>query len=454
MPFIPHTDDEIREMLTTIGADSIEDLFDEIPRNLMIDEKKLQGVPSAMSEMEVARLIKNRAAKDKNGLCFVGAGAYEHHIPAPIWEIVGRGEFMTAYTPYQAEASQGGLQLLYEYQTMMASLTGMDASNASLYDGASGLAEAVLMAVRCNRKSKSKCILMPGTVHPYYRQVVKSIVTHQDIKIIELPFDEVTGITKLASLNDYASEDITALVIPQPNFFGCLEEVDALTNWASEHNAISIAVVNPTSLALLKEPGKWGEQGADIVCGEGQPFGAPLSAGGPYFGFLCTKKAYIRQIPGRIIGRTSDKDGKPGYVLTLQAREQHIRRSKATSNICTNEGLIVAAATIYMSLLGPQGLRKVAAVCHDQTKKLAEQLSKIKKISIRFNNAYFHEVVVHLPIPAKEFIAKMDEKNIIAGFDLGSVYEGMEKDLLVCCTETKTDQDIALYMQRLTEILQ
>lgn len=453
MPYIPHTDDEIREMLKTIGVGSTEDLFDEIPNSLRVDPAKLKDIPQAMSEMEVVRLVKEIAAKNKNDLCFVGAGAYEHHIPAPVWEIVSRGEFMTAYTPYQAEASQGGLQLLYEYQTMMASLTGMDVSNASLYDGGSGLAEAVLMAVRCNKKSKSKRVLIPSSVHPYYRQTVKSVVTHQNIEIVELPFDEETGITSLASLQQYEGEDITALVIPQPNFFGCLENVDALTDWARNNKAISIALVNPTSLGILKEPGKWGEQGADIACGEGQPFGAPLSSGGPYFGFLCTKKAYVRQMPGRIIGCTTDENGKKGYVLTLQAREQHIRRSKATSNICTNEGLIVAAATIYMSLLGPQGIKKLAATCHDRTCELAKQVVTVDGVTVKYVTPYFHEIVLHLPVSAKEVIEKMAAKNILAGFDLGEVYAGMENDLLVCCTETKTGQDIALYVQCLEEIL-
>lgn len=453
MPFIPHTDEEIRAMLAAIGVDSIEELFDEIPQSLKINAKDLQGIPSAMSEIEVNRLMRKRADENKNKLCFVGAGAYEHHIPAPIWEIAGRGEFMTAYTPYQAEASQGGLQLLYEYQTMMASLTGMDVSNASMYDGASALAEAVLMAVRCNKKSKSKCILMPSTVHPHYRHAVTSIASHQGVKVIELPFDGTTGTTQLASLKDYDGEDIAALVVPQPNFFGCLEEVDALTDWAKAHNVISIAVVNPMALALFKEPGKWGEQGVDIVCGEGQPFGSPLSVGGPYFGFLCTKMAYARQMPGRVIGRTSDENGNRGFVLTLQAREQHIRRSKATSNICSNQGLMVAAATMYMSLFGPRGLRKVAAVCHAQTRKLVKQLEKLDKVSLRFNNLYFHEVVLHLPDKASEVIAAMDAKNIMAGFDLGSAYEGMENALLVCCTETKTDEDIDLYVKSLAEVL-
>lgn len=454
MPFIPHTEAEIQAMLKTIGVNSTEDLFDEIPANLKIDAAKLKGIPNAKTEIEVTRLIKERANKNKNGLCFVGAGAYEHHIPAPIWEIVSRGEFMTAYTPYQAEASQGGLQLLYEYQTMMASLTGMETSNASLYDGASGLAEAVLMAIRCNKQAKTRRVLMPTTVHPYYRQTVKSIVTHQGIEIIELPFDAKTGITAITSLQTYEQEDVAALVIPQPNFFGCLEDVDSLTDWAHKHNAIAIAVVNPLAIALLKEPGQWGETGVDIVCGEGQPFGAPLSAGGPYFGFMCTKMKYVRQMPGRIIGRTTDENGNPGYVLTLQAREQHIRRSKATSNICTNEGLIVAAATIYMSLLGPDGLRKVAATCHTKTREFVNQILTLNDVKLEFRSPYFHEVVLHLPILATEVIAKMAEKNIVAGFALGEAYPGMEHDLLVCCTETKTTQDIALYVQCLQEILQ
>lgn len=453
MPYIPHTDDEIRQMLATIGVDSIEALFDEIPDNLRVDPKELKDLPGAMSEMQVARLIAERAANVSNKLCFAGAGAYDHHLPAPIWEIVGRGEFITAYTPYQAEASQGGLQLLYEYQTMMAGLTGMDVSNASLYDGASGLAEAILMAVRCNKKSKSKCILMPKTLHPRYRQTVEAIVFHQGIKIIELPFNEATGTTKLDALEKYADEDIAALVIPSPNFFGCLEEVDALTDWAKAHNAISIAVVNPLSISLLKEPGAWGEAGADIACGDGQPFGCPLSCGGPYFGFMCTKKSYVRQMPGRIIGCTADENGKKGYVLTLQAREQHIRRSKATSNICTNQGLMVAAATIYMSLLGPHGIRKVAAASHAKTKQLVDKLKDLKEVKVLFNATYFHEVVLRLPIKAKEAIDKMNGKNILAGFDLGSEYEGMENDLLVCCTETKTEQDIDLYVKSLAEIL-
>jgi glycine dehydrogenase subunit 1 len=448
MPFIPHTEAEIESMLKTIGVRSIDELFDEIPKDLFIDD--LPNIPEGISEMAVSRLMKERAQQNKtNALCFIGAGAYEHHIPAPVWHIAARGEFMTAYTPYQAEASQGTLQLLYEYQTMMARLTGMDASNASLYDGGSGLGEAILMAIRANRKSKSKKILLPKTIHPLYREAALSMVKNQDVHLIEIPYDEKTGVTDLNALSQYENEDIAAIVIPQPNFFGCLENVDELTNWAHAHHAIVIAVVNPISLALLKEPGKWGEKGVDIVCGEGQPLGAPLSGGGPYFGFLTCKQEHIRQMPGRIIGSTTDTEGNIGYVLTLQAREQHIRRSKATSNICSNQGLMVTAATIFMSILGPKGLEQVAKTCHNNTKILVEKLSAINGVKIMFNRPYFHEVVLSLPKSAKTILDKMAEQNILAGFDLSEHYPELENVLLVCCTETKTEEDIETYVNAL-----
>ncbi|MDH5395215.1 MAG: aminomethyl-transferring glycine dehydrogenase subunit GcvPA, partial [Gammaproteobacteria bacterium] len=388
MPFIPHTEEDVKSMLATIGVESIENLFDEIPKELRAEG--LTKVPEGVSEMEISRIMHARAEQDSRALCFAGAGAYEHHIPAAVWEITTRGEFYSAYTPYQAEASQGTLQLLYEYQTMMASLTGMDISNASLYDGASALAEAVLMAVRANRKSKSKRILMPRTVHPTYRKVAHNIVKGQGITLEELDFDMQGGYIDPASLPKDPG-DFTALVIPQPNYFGVLEEIDALTNWAHEHNALVIAVVNPTSLAMLKAPGSWGERGADITCGEGQPLGAPLSSGGPYFGFMACREDYVRQMPGRIIGRTVDLDGKPGFALTLQAREQHIRRSKATSNICTNQGLLVTAATIYMALVGPDGLSKVAQASHTNTQKLVEKLEATGHAKRLFNRPVFHE---------------------------------------------------------------
>lgn len=385
MPFIPHTEEDVAEMLDSIGAKTIEELFDEIPKELI--SGKLTGVPAGLSEMEITRLMMERANKDGFYQNFIGAGAYEHHIPAAVWQITTRGEFYSSYTPYQAEASQGTLQLLYEYQSMMASLTGMDVSNASMYDGATALAEAALMAVRAHKTSRR--ILIPKTVHPVYRQVVQAIVSNQKIEVVEIPFDVKTGQVLPESLSKFSQEECAALVIPQPNFFGVLEQVDELTDWAHKHNALAIGVVNPTALALLNPPGEWGEKGADIAVGEGQPLGIPLSSGGPYFGFMACKNDLVRQMPGRIIGRTTDLDNKEGFVLTLQAREQHIRRSKATSNICTNQGLMVTAATIYMSLVGPEGLRRVAAQSHANTLELVEQLESIAGVKRTLAHRHF-----------------------------------------------------------------
>ena len=449
MPFIPHTEDEVREMLAAIGVDSIDELFDEIPAELR--SSGLSIVPSGINEMDITRLMQDRAEQDKSTLCFAGAGAYEHHIPAAVWEITTRGEFYSAYTPYQAEASQGTLQLLYEYQSMMTSLTGMDISNASLYDGASALAEAVLMAVRANRKSKSKRVLIPRTVHPTYRKVAHTIVHNQGIQLEELDYDRNGGYLEPASLPAEPG-DITALVIPQPNFFGVLEEVDTLTDWAHRHNMLVIAVVNPTSLAILTPPGEWGEQGADIVCGEGQPLGAPLSSGGPYFGFMCCRKDYVRQMPGRIIGRTTDLDGKPGYTLTLQAREQHIRRSKATSNICTNQGLLVTAATIYMALLGPQGLERVAATSHANSRKLAEKLEAIDGIEKVFERPYFHENLYRFDLPIDDVLRALSAQGIVGGVSLVDDYPELGNCLLICATETKTDADLDTFAEALQRI--
>lgn len=449
MPFIPHTAEDVSAMLAAIGAKSIDDLFEEIPPQLRATQ--LSTVPTRLSEMETARLMSERAAQDKNPLCFIGAGAYEHHIPAAVWEITTRGEFYSAYTPYQAEASQGTLQLLYEFQTMMANLTGMEVSNASLYDGASALAEAVLMAVRTHGKSRR--VLIPAAVHPLYRAVVHSIVRHQHIELVEIPYCAGEGHTVPEALHAFESGDFAALVIPQPNFFGVLEDVDALANWAHAHGLLVIALVNPISLALLKPPGEWGGTGADIVCGEGQPLGAPLSSGGPYFGFMCCKKQYVRQMPGRIIGRTVDLDGKPGFALTLQAREQHIRRSKATSNICTNQGLLVTAATIHMALLGPEGLERVAAACHANTGRLVERLSAIPGVSRVFNGPFFHEAVLRVNKPARDVLTALAADNILGGYDLSAHYPELGEAILVCATETKNDADLDTYADSLRRIL-
>jgi glycine dehydrogenase subunit 1 len=455
MAFIPHTPDDVARMLEVIGARSIDDLFDEIPKDLRAG---VLNLPAPLSEMEIARLMTMRAAIDGRPLNFIGAGAYEHHIPAPVWAIATRGEFYSAYTPYQAEASQGTLQLIYEYQSMMCALTGMEVSNASLYDGASALAEACLMAVRSNRASSSRRILMPRAVNPTYAQVAQAIAGNQDISFVPVDFDRSAGRTPLDALKPFSGQDFTALVLQQPNFFGSLEEVDALTDWAHDNKIMLIAVVNPTSLALLKPPGEWGgiidgARGADIVCGEGQALGVPLSSGGPYFGFMATRMQYVRQMPGRIVGGTADVEGRPGFTLTLQAREQHIRRSKATSNICTNQGLMVTAATIYMSLLGPRGLEAVAQASMQRTYDLVSALSQVPGVKRAFAAPHFHEAVLLLDRPPAAILAALARRGILGGLDLSERYPELGHAMLVCATETKIEADIAAYTSALADVM-
>jgi glycine dehydrogenase subunit 1 len=451
MAFIPHTREDVEAMLAAIGVDSIEQLFDEIPANLRLTG--LAGVPEALSEMEIGRLMAERARLDGRPLCFIGAGAYEHHIPAAVWAIATRGEFYSAYTPYQAEASQGTLQLLYEFQTMMASLTALDVSNASLYDGASAMGEACLMAVRANRKSRAQRILVPTTVNPYYRKAAAAVAGNQGLIFEELPYCTEEGCILPGALDRYDGQDITALVIQQPNFFGRLEDVDALCDWARARNILVVAVVNPTSLALLKPPGQWGAKGADIAVGEGQPLGVPLSSGGPYFGFMTARMEHVRQMPGRIVGRTVDAAGRAGFTLTLQAREQHIRRAKATSNICTNQGLLVTAATIYLSLMGPAGLERVAAASHARTRELVAALGRVAGVRRLFRGPVFHEEAIALDRPVAPVLEKLAARGIIGGLDLTEHYPDLGPALLVCATETKTPADIERYAGALAECL-
>lgn len=452
MPFIPHTDEDVAAMLAAIGVDSTETLFDEIPPGLRIGE--LAAIPTGMAEMEVARLMGVRARADGQPPCFIGAGAYDHHVPAAVWQIATRGEFYSAYTPYQAEASQGTLQLLYEFQSMMTALTGLDVSNASLYDGASALAEAVLMAVRANRKVESHRVLVPRALHPAYRRVIRAICGPQGIKILEAPFDPAGGHTSVEAMESTAGGGaLAAVVVNQPNFFGVLEGVDALTDWAHARGALAIGVVNPIALALLRPPGSWGTRGADIACGEAQPLGMPLASGGPYAGFLCCKKDLVRQMPGRIVGRTLDLDGRPGFTLTLQAREQHIRRSKATSNICTNQGLLVTAATIHLAILGAEGLKRVAASCHANTARLVALLAAIPGVEPLFEGAVFHERALRLPAPAAEVLRSLAAADILGGFDLGMDYPELAPALLVCATELRTEEEMQAYAAKLAQVV-
>lgn len=449
MPFIPHTEEDIRAMLAAIGVESVEALFDEIPAELRGGE--LAGLPPALNEMEVMRLMSSRAEGDGTYSSFLGAGAYEHHIPAAVWQIATRGEFYSSYTPYQAEASQGTLQLIYEYQTMMASLTGLDATNASLYDGASALAEAVLMAVRVQKGARR--VLVPRTLDPRWRKVVRSIVRNQGIELTELAWDPETGCLPQDAFSKINAKDHAALVIAQPNFFGALEAVDELVDRAHAQGLLVIAVVNPTSLALLKPPGAWGAKGADIAVGDGQPLGIPLSSGGPYFGFIACRQALVRQMPGRIVGRTLDVDGRTGYTLTLQAREQHIRRSKATSNICTNQGLMVTAATIYMALLGPSGLSDVARASHANAIKLREMLGAIPGVEPAFSGPMFHEFVMKLKIPAAPVLQALKAQGILGGLNLARHYPELGQALLVCTTETKTEAHLQRYADNMSRIV-
>jgi glycine dehydrogenase subunit 1 len=445
MPFIPHTEGDVHAMLDVIGVERIEDLFDEIPPEMR--SGSLTRTPSGRSEMEMLALMEARARQDEMRVCFLGAGCYDHHIPAAVWDIAQRGEYLTAYTPYQAEASQGTLQLIYEYQSMMVALTGMDVSNASVYDGASGLAEAILMAVRANKKIRSRRVLVAASVHPGYRKAAQSIVRHQGIDLTILPIGE-DGRVDVDALHA-VDEPPVALVVQHPNFFGGLEDVDRLADWAATQGTLVIAVANPLSLALLEPPGRWGTHGADIVCGDGQPLGIPMASGGPSFGYMCCRQELVRQMPGRIIGRTLDLDGKPGFALTLQAREQHIRRAKATSNICTNQGLLVTAATIHMSLLGAQGLAAVAARCHSATRSLTDALTRIPRVALRFGGAFFHERVIELPVPAAGVVKRLADRGILAGYALGEDYPELDRCLLVCATEKRTQGDIAAFADAL-----
>ena len=450
MPYIPHTQSDVESMLETIGVDSVDELFDEIPAGLA--EEQPGSLSAGLPELDMLQSMQERASLDEGNICFAGAGCYDHHIPAAVWDIASRGEFMTAYTPYQAEASQGTLQLIYEYQSMMTQLMGMDVSNASVYDGASGLAEAILMAVRSNKTNKSGTVLYAESLNPDYLSVVETIVSSQGIQLEAMAIGE-HGTVEIA---DSSQPEPAAVVIQQPNFFGRLELVDEITNWAHSRGALVIAVVNPTSLGILKAPGFWGDNGVDIACGDGQPLGVPMSSGGPSFGFICCKSKYVRQIPGRVVGRTEDLEGRVGYTLTLQAREQHIRRGKATSNICTNQGLLVTAGTIYMSLMGFQGLKETAIKSHQNCNYLHSRLLQIPGVEAMFGGPFFHEFAIRLPIKSTDLIDAMADQGILAGVSFTKFDMWRDKypnALLVAVTEKRTKAEMDKYVDVFTQVL-
>ncbi|MCE5394238.1 MAG: aminomethyl-transferring glycine dehydrogenase subunit GcvPA [Acidithiobacillus sp.] len=447
MPYIPHDAEETAAMLSALGLGDLEELFSEIPAELQASTLDL---PTGLNEAQLRRQWEASARQQPDLLCFAGGGAYAHHIPAIVWEIAARGEFYSAYTPYQAEASQGTLQLLYEFQSFLTRLTAMEVSNASLYDGASSLVEACLMALRL-RPGTSEILVSEG-LWPHWQKVLTSLLSLQGITLRMLPLDPETGYTRLPS-GDFSAA--AALIIPQVNRYGLLEDVDQQSRWAEAQGLLQIAVVQPLALTLLRPPGEWGNGGVDIAIGEGQALGVPLSAGGPYLGFLTTRKTHIRQLPGRLVAKTVDSQGQTAYCLTLQAREQHIRRATATSNICTNQGLLVTAACIYMAVLGAKGLREAAARSHQRAVALRRRIQELPGVRVPFAGAIFQEFRVELPVSAVAFRDYALGRGILAGIPEQELDPNADpRSLLVACTELLEETDLAQYLQTLREFLQ
>ncbi len=436
MNYTPHTDQDIRTMLDTVGIDSTDELFDPVPASLRLAYLDL---PSGISEMEALGLIEDlgRSARERSpALSFAGGGAYEHFTPSVVDAMISRSEFYTAYTPYQPEVSQGTLRAIFEFQTMVCELTGMEVANASMYDGASALAEAVMMAVRINNGTR---VLLPRSLHPFYRRVVETYVQGIGLEVVEIPWS-VAGTIDMERVDEELNDDTAAVVVQNPNFLGVLEPLDALGSLLQSRRSAFVASVNPISLGVIRPPGDFG---ADIVVGDGQPLGLPLSYGGPYVGMFATREQHVRRMPGRVVGQTTDSDGKRGFVMTLQTREQHIRRERATSNICTNQTLCATAATVYLASLGPNGLREVGMLNWNRSHEAASALCEIDGLSLRFSGASFNEFVVETSRPAREALEALRRKGIAGGIDLGRLYPELDRCVLTCVTETKTGSDVA-----------
>lgn len=425
-------------MLLQVGLSSAAELFESIPENLRLSRNLT--TTAALSEIELLAGFEQMAARNHGArrTSFLGAGAYSHYIPTIVDHLISRSEFFTAYTPYQPEISQGTLQVIFEFQTLVCQLTGMDLANASMYDGSTALAEAVLMAERVTKRSK---VIACGAIHPEYLEVVTTYVQHAGIDLLHADLDSETGQTSPGSIDNLLDDKTAALVVQSPNFFGCIEDVAALAERAHAAGALLIvAVTEAISLGMLKSPGACG---ADIVVAEGQSFGVPLSFGGPYVGLFATREKYARQIPGRLVGEAYDKQGRRGFVLTLATREQHIRREKATSNICTNEGLIALAATVYLETMGRRGLQEVAGQCAQKTAYAAKRIAELDGFSIPFTSPRFNEFVVQAPKNAKELLARLAaEKNITGGLALSRYFSDRPNDFLVCVTELNSRVEI------------
>jgi len=448
MAYAPHTDREVKAMLQRIGRPSVESLFSSIPEELRLKSglELPDGISEAALRREFARMGRaNRSADEL--VCFAGGGCYEHDIPAIVPYLALRSEFATAYTPYQAEVSQGTLQVIYEFQSYICRLTGLDVSNASLYDGATALVEAVLLAVNQTRRKR---VLVPETLESGWRRVLTTYLQARDLEVVNIARAE-DGRLDLGDLDAQMDEDTACVVLVQPNGLGILEDARAVGAKVENSAALLIAAVNPTTLPLVDSPGSYG---ASVAVGEGQPLGLPMSFGGPAFGFIAARDELKRRMPGRIVGETVDKDGKRGFVLTLQTREQHIRREKATSNICTNQGLAATMATIYMSALGKKGMVAVARACHAKAHYLAAGLGRIEGVELPFSSPFFHEFVLRTPLSAREFLKSCAAEGILAGIALAELNEGAdERDLLVAVTELRTREEMDRYLELAQKIV-
>jgi glycine dehydrogenase subunit 1 len=442
MPYIPHTDQEREVMLAAIGVKTIDDLFEDIPSRVRSPGLDL---PEPLSEMDALRELRDLSEENvetQHTTCFLGAGAYNHYIPSAVQHLLLRGEFYTAYTPYQPEISQGTLQALFEYQSLIANLTGMEVANASHYDGATATAEAAILALSQVRRRRK--ILLSPSLHPQYREVVRTYLQGVDVDIggddPPANLNDLYERSRAETLASQVDEETALVVAPYPSFLGAVEDLSELAACTHRRGALLAVVANPIALGLLKPPG---EMGADVVCGEGQPLGIPLSFGGPYLGFFATRQAFVHKMAGRLVGETQDAQGHRGYVLTLSAREQHIKRARASSNICTNQGLMTLAAAAYLSQMGKQGLRRVAELCFQKAHYAADRLSRVAGFGLASRGPFFHEFVLRCPRPVAEIDRfLLDEWDILGGYDLGRDFRGLESLMLVAVTELNTREEI------------
>ena len=447
MPYLYNTSEDQRAMLEAIGIKSIDDLFAPIPDELKLGRSLM--LPAALSEMELDRHMCDLAASNSHAsekICFLGGGCYDHFIPAVVDTIGSRSEFYTSYTPYQAEASQGNLQVVFEYQSLITRLTGMDASNASLYDGASATAEAVLMAINATRRSSK--VIVPASLHPEYRITIATYLQNLDAELVTL--DTPTGIVDARSLAELVDDTTAAVVLQQPNFFGCVEDSSSIARVAQEAGALLISVFDPISLGILTRPGDYG---TNIAVAEGHTLGTPMSYGGPFLGIMACDQTLVRRMPGRIAGKTLDRRGNRCFVLTLQTREQHIRREKATSNVCTNQGLFALRATVYLSQLGPQGLRETANLCLQKSRYAAEQFCQSDRFSLAFEQPTFKEFVVRdAENQVDQLLKRALDQGFLAGVPLGQWYPELADCFLVAVTEKRTKEEIDRLVELLTAI--